>query len=58
MQRNGLSEIAESPGDERGDLRLRRLGYGLGHERLRGSGGPVPFLVVVLTRRVSPSEFL
>src|SRR3954451_17888913 len=28
MQRNGLSEIAESPGDERGDLRLRRLGYG------------------------------
>src|SRR5215216_5646615 len=28
MQRDGLSEIAESPGDERGDLRLRRLGYG------------------------------
>ena len=28
MQRNGLSEMVESPGDERGDLRLRRLGYG------------------------------
>src|SRR3954453_19337646 len=28
MQRNGLSEITESPEDERGDLRLRRLGYG------------------------------
>src|SRR5881397_1982791 len=28
MQRDGLSEIAESPGDERGELRLRRLGYG------------------------------
>src|SRR5215210_3423612 len=28
MQRDGLSEIAESPGDERGDLRLRKLAYG------------------------------
>ena len=28
MQRNGLSEIDRTPGDERGDLRLRRLGYG------------------------------
>jgi ribosomal-protein-alanine N-acetyltransferase len=28
MRRDGLSEIAESPEDERGDLRLRRLGYG------------------------------
>src|SRR4029077_10673236 len=28
MQRDGLSEIVESPGDEPGDLKLRRLGYG------------------------------
>ena len=28
MQRNGLSEIDRTPGGERGDLRLRRLGYG------------------------------
>jgi ribosomal-protein-alanine N-acetyltransferase len=28
MQRDGLSEIVESPGDEPGELRLRRLGYG------------------------------
>ena len=28
MRRDGLSEIVESPGDEPGDLKLRRLGYG------------------------------
>src|SRR6188472_4785972 len=28
MQRNGLSEIDRTPGGERGELRLRRLGYG------------------------------
>src|SRR5512133_4260703 len=27
MQRNGLSEIDRTPGGERGELRLRRLGY-------------------------------
>src|SRR5438477_3015257 len=27
MQRDGLSEIVESPGDEPGDLRIRRLAY-------------------------------
>jgi ribosomal-protein-alanine N-acetyltransferase len=28
MQRDGLSEIAEAPGDDTGRLTLRRLGYG------------------------------
>jgi [ribosomal protein S18]-alanine N-acetyltransferase len=28
MRRDGVSEIAESPGGEPGELRLRRLGYG------------------------------
>ena len=28
MQRDGVSEIAESPGGDPSDLRLRRLGYG------------------------------